>query len=61
MLMKDNCYPIFYLFDGKIWTRVSVQLYNEISDYEFMANTFLAHLNKHLKEGTRPVGKPQKQ
>jgi hypothetical protein len=53
MLAKDNCYPIFYQFEGKIWTRVSAQLYNDITDYEFMANTFLAHLSRHLK----PVGK----
>ena len=44
MLNQDNCYPIFYQFDGKVWIRVSVQIYNDMSDYEFMANTFLRHL-----------------
>ena len=47
MLKKDNCFPVFFQFDGKIWTRISAQLYNEISDYEFMANTVLAYLAKY--------------
>lgn len=47
MLDKYNCYPIFYKFDGKIFCRISAQIYNELSDYEFAANTFLHLLQQH--------------
>lgn len=33
MLKNDNCFPVFYQFDGKIWTRLSAQIYNDITDY----------------------------
>ena len=46
MLKKDNCFPVFFQFDGKIWTRISAQLYNDLSDYEFMARTVLTYLQK---------------
>jgi hypothetical protein len=44
MLEVDNCFPVFFKFDGKFFTRLSAQIYNEMSDYEFMANTFLSYL-----------------
>ena len=50
MAMTDKCFPIFYKFDGKIYCRISVQIYNELSGYEFMANKFLEYL-KIQKEG----------
>lgn len=28
MLYEDNCFPAFYQFDGKIWVRISAQIYN---------------------------------
>lgn len=33
MLASDNCFPIFYEFDGKVWIRISAQIYNVIGDY----------------------------
>ncbi len=40
MMLNANCYPIMYKFDNKIYTRISAQIYNELSDYEFMAKKF---------------------
>ena len=28
MMDGDNCFPIFYQFDGKVYTRISAQIYN---------------------------------
>ena len=50
MAVNDKCFPIFYKFNGKIYCRISVQIYNVLSDYEFMANKFLKYLNQQ-KEG----------
>ena len=52
MGMNDNCFPIFYKFDGKVYNRISVQMYNELSDFEFMATKFLEYL-KDSKEGKK--------
>lgn len=50
MLQADNCFPIFYEFDGKIWIRISAQIYNVIGDYQFMATKFLNYLKKYTKK-----------
>jgi hypothetical protein len=50
MLKQENCFPVFFQFDGKIWTRIAAQLYNDITDYEFMAKTFLIYLKKHQQK-----------
>lgn len=41
MLKLYNCYPVVYEFAGKIYCRISAQIYNDITDYEFAANKFL--------------------
>lgn len=41
MLQYYNCYPIFYEFDGKVYCRISAQIYNDLSDYQFAAEKFL--------------------
>jgi hypothetical protein len=33
MLELYNCYPVVYEFDGKVFCRISAQIYNDISDY----------------------------
>ena len=45
MMENDNCYPIMFAFDKKVYCRISAQIYNEMSDYEFMAEKFKNHLN----------------
>ena len=50
MMDEDNCYPIFFKFDNKVFTRISAQIFNEMSDYEFMATTFLKKLNNHKEK-----------
>ena len=44
MLKEDHCFPKIYQFDGAIYCRISAQIYNELSDYEFMAKRFLERL-----------------
>jgi len=46
----SNCFPAFFQFDGKIYWRISAQLYNEISDYEFAAKTILRYLELSKKQ-----------
>ena len=58
MLDEDNCFPIFYQFDGKVYTRISAQIYNELSDYAFMAKKFLDHLERR-KKGVKKAVLPQ--
>lgn len=41
MMDEYNCYPIFYQFQGKVYCRISAQIFNELSDYVFAATTFL--------------------
>jgi len=36
-----NTYLVLFSFDGKIYTRISAQIYNDITDYQFVANKFL--------------------
>ena len=50
MMDEDNCFPIFFKFDNKCFTRISAQIFNELSDYEFMATKFLEKLTKKTKE-----------
>lgn len=45
-MYKDNCFPIIFSFDGKVYTRISAQIYNELQDYEQAAIIFKEHLNK---------------
>ena len=33
MMDDHNCFPIFFKFDGKVFTRISAQIFNELSDY----------------------------
>jgi hypothetical protein len=46
MLYEANCFIPFFSFDGKVYCRISAQIYNEISDYEFGAVKFLEYLKK---------------
>ena len=46
MLKEDNCWPIFDVFNGVIYCRISCQIYNQMEDYEFMAHTFLKHVQR---------------
>lgn len=41
MLKYFNCYPVIYGFKGKVYCRISAQIYNDISDYQFAAEKFL--------------------
>lgn len=50
MLDQYNCYPIFYKFNNKVFCRISAQIYNELSDYIFAANTFLTLLKSAMDE-----------
>lgn len=50
MQYEYNCYPVFYKFDNKVFIRISVQLYNELSDYVYAANLFLQLLNAAQEE-----------
>jgi hypothetical protein len=50
MLDNANCFPPVGQFDGKTYIRLSVQIYNEMSDYEYMATKFLEYLAKHKKQ-----------
>jgi hypothetical protein len=47
---KYNTYLVIYSFDGKIYTRISAQIYNDISDYQFVAQKFLEIIAKYKKE-----------
>lgn len=49
MLNKFNFYPIIFNFDKKTYWRISVQVYNELSDYEFAGNK-LKEVFSHLEE-----------
>ncbi len=53
MLYDVNCYIPIYTFDGKVYCRVSAQVYNEITDYEFAATTFLSYLKKASNSGLK--------
>ncbi len=46
MLYEVNCFPHFTSFNGKVYCRLSGQIYNEISDYEFAATKFMEYLSK---------------
>jgi hypothetical protein len=37
MLNYYNCYPVVYEFDGKVYCRISAQIYNDITDFQFAA------------------------
>lgn len=50
LMEKYNTYLVIYSFDGKIYTRISAQIYNEISDYQFVAQKFLEIIAKYKKE-----------
>ena len=41
MFKNHNCYPVFFPLDGKVFCRISCQIYNELSDYQYAANKFL--------------------
>lgn len=52
MLNEHNFYPTIFNFDGRTYWRISVQVYNEMSDYEFAANKLqevMLHLNEALE------------
>ncbi|KIJ57818.1 hypothetical protein HYDPIDRAFT_34765 [Hydnomerulius pinastri MD-312] len=40
MLLEWNAYAAHYRHNGKWWTRCSVQVWNEISDFDLLANAF---------------------
>jgi hypothetical protein len=44
-LFKNNCYVVFFKFEGKYYTRISAQIYNEENDYITAAKLFLDNLN----------------
>lgn len=46
MLYEVNCFPHFTSFNGKVYCRLSGQIYNDISDYEFAATKFMEYLAK---------------
>lgn len=46
MLYEVNCFPHFFAFDGKVYCRLSAQIYNELSDFEFAASKFKEYLLK---------------
>lgn len=55
MLYEVNCFPHFFAFDGKVYCRLSAQIYNELSDYEFAASKFKEYLlRSQPKEGQNP-------
>ncbi|KAG6335668.1 hypothetical protein ID866_3426 [Astraeus odoratus] len=41
LLLKWNAYALYFRHNGKWWTRCSVQIYNEISDFDVIADAFL--------------------
>jgi hypothetical protein len=41
MLKLYNCYPVVFEFGGKVYCRISAQIYNDISDFQFAAEKFL--------------------
>jgi hypothetical protein len=47
MLYEVNCFPHFIAFDGKVYCRISTQIYNELADFEFAASKFLEYLKKY--------------
>lgn len=49
MMETENCFPHIVDFNGRAYIRLSAQIYNEMSDYEIMAQTFLVYLEKHKK------------
>lgn len=50
MLDEYNCYPIFYQFHGKVFCRISAQIFNQLSDYVFTATTFLNMLKQETEK-----------
>ena len=50
MFNDHNCYPVFYEFDSKVFIRITAQVYNELSDYEYAANLFLQLLKAAQEE-----------
>ena len=46
MLDEYNCYPALFKFQGKVYCRISAQIFNELSDYVYAANIFLALLKE---------------
>lgn len=45
MLQWENCFPVLYEMDGKVYIRISVQIFNEIGDYEWSAKRIREVLN----------------
>lgn len=50
MMDECNCYPIFYQFQGKVYCRISAQIFNELSDYIFAATTFMTLLQQETQK-----------
>ncbi|KAG2131801.1 pyridoxal phosphate-dependent transferase [Suillus clintonianus] len=49
LLIEWNAYAVHYHHNGKWWTRCSVQVWNEISDFEVLANAFKDACQKVVK------------
>lgn len=41
LLGEYNCFAAIYVHNGRWWTRCSAQIWNEISDFEFIGQAFL--------------------
>ncbi|KAG2065749.1 PLP-dependent transferase [Suillus decipiens] len=49
LLIEWNVYAVHYYHNGKWWTRCSVQIWNEISDFEVLANALKDTCQKAVK------------
>lgn len=49
-LMKQyDTYMVVFELEGKYWTRLSCQVFNEVSDYEFVAKKYLELLDEYQR------------
>lgn len=50
LLEKYNTWVPIYLCQGNYYTRISAQIYNELSDYEYLGKAILALIQENTKQ-----------
>ena len=50
LLMEQHFYLVAYTFDGKIYVRISANIYNEESDYTYCSSVALSYINRFYEK-----------